>query len=129
MKIEDASIAELQKELDRKRMLEHNEKQNTLPDDFLPYKEVDSVASDSLSDNHTFLVKVFDGCEGGEFLVTVPYEFGEYCPVDEEHIEKVVKRYILTEWGTQANIEKIVVEEYFRYYGRILEVDATSIME
>jgi len=88
MDLSKISSKDLRKEIERREMISHFEKWNTLPDSFIKYKTIRNVLiHESCS---YYIANIEDGCEGFTVMVQSFQEIGY-----EELIE-TVKHHVLT---------------------------------
>lgn len=127
--LKDYTIEELKDEIFRQKMEIHEEEVSTLPEEFLPYKEVDIF-------KHTdhckyFVAHIDDGCEGFDYLIQYNYRKNNYdhTGAEDQLINDTVKHSYLTaaeEGGWDAHLEDIRIEEIGHYGASLFTIDATN---
>ena len=128
-KLEEYTIEELRDEIHRQEMEQYEEEAQRLPEEFLPYKEVDTF-------KHTdhckyFVAHIDDGCEGHDYLMQYNYRKNDYDHAGEEDqlINDTVKHAYLKaaeEGGWDAHLEEIRTSEIGHYGVTLFTMDATN---
>jgi hypothetical protein len=127
--LKDYTEFDLQHELERRENEKYEEEALRLPEEFLPYKEVEEF-------KHTDHCKYFnahidDGCEGHDYLIQYNYRKNDYDHAGEEDqlINDTVRHSYLTaalEGGWDANLEDIRINEIGHYGVSLFTIDATK---
>ena len=127
--LKEYSIEELRKEIHRQEMEQYEEEAQRLPEEFLPYKEVDTF-------KHTdhckyFHVHVDEGSEGIDYLVQYNYRKDNYDHSDAEDqlLNDTMKHLYISaaeEGGWDAAHDSIDISQIGYYGVTLITVDATN---
>ena len=133
MELKDYSINELKAELSRREMDDEENNANTLPENYLPYKDIRSIELyDENMNIQYFYAHVDDGCEGVGYLIQYRYKDWNSSDDSDILIADTVKHHavlLAQENEYDANVYDVQLQELGRYGISFIEIDGTKRKE